>query len=605
MNKHTLLWTMLFCCLFVPGTANAALKSSTDLKAVDPVMTYNPKADPGDIVLPMPGGLQCIMRAVAIPAHGALYDKKFLMGLNQTDESRNIYESRVDAFVAAPLRQADLPPSWQKCLPPDEANNFYYYFIGKYEISNAQWHAVMGDTAPEGERPELPKVNISWYDMQAFLHKFNVWLLANHPEGIPSIDNTKSFLRLPTEEEWEFAARGGNRPPEKMNFEDFPLDQDKRVEDYAVFGAGKENPMPIGSKNANPLGIFDMGGNVAELVQSNFQFTIADASARGVVRRMHGSHGGIVSKGGSFLSPGVQDMYPGKRVELPMFASGKNGEASPYVRRDLGMRLVLANLNVAGAKRAKMLEQEYVALTGSLEQKTAAPPAVQEKPTQNVSTGKEAAKQDQLVQLDTAGSPLQELDKIIAAAGSPFMQSNLYQLRDMLKDQNAALERERDTAVLNSIRSAIYKAQAIRNMAFRCWYIMDVAQKIPGQMKAMEKKGVKNIDAEIKKAVNDVYASGNDTLKLLDLAINYYKISIEELSALPLDYVSKKIGILRQEYRGDDAISKLMLGNLDHLKQQLQIAQARGAAAVSSDMVLKDAANERGIKGVKALRERK
>lgn len=595
--------SMTFC---LSSESSAALKSAKDAANISPSMAYNPKEAAGDIRLPMPNNLFCILRPVAIPAHGALYDKKFPMGLAQVNESRNFYESRVDGHVAAPLRQADMPAEWRKNLPSDEANDYFYFFIGKYEISNAQWYAVMGENMPEGMRPDLPKADISWYDMQAFLHKYNTWLMENHPDALPAIDKSKAFLRLPTEEEWEFAARGGNRPPEKMNFEDFPLDQDKRIEDFAVFR--KDQPMPIGSKNPNPLGIHDMGGNVAELVQSNFQFTIADATANGVVRRMHGAHGGILSKGGSFLSSSEEDMFPGKRVELPMFASNKEGKNFPYATRSLGMRLLLTGINVASAKRAKMLEDEYTAMSGVIERK----PEVKENPVKKEPEKKEpeaspkekekTAKQDQLVQLNLNGNSLQELDKIINAAASPFMKSNLYQLRDMLKDQNAALEREKEAATLSAIRSAIYKAQAIRNMVFRCWSVaadidrMEASKKY-GNMK--EAQRTENANREIASAIS----SGASLLKLLNLSLNNYKVSIDEISVLPLDYINKKIVVLRKEYQGNDQISKLLLDILNKFEQHIKIVKNKNINSLTDANLLSGLSTERHLKGYITLKE--
>ena len=550
-----------FClCAATPGLA--ALKSSND-SAANPAAAFNPAPAAGDIVLPMPNGLQCVLRAVAIPAQGALYDKKFPMGLGQTSSDRNIYESRIDAFVAAPLRQADLPAAWRTSLPADEASDYFYYFMGKYEISNAQWHAVMGDTAPAGERPDLPKANISWYDMQDFLHRYNVWLMANHADMLPAIDGHVSFLRLPSEEEWEFAARGGNRPPEQMEFENFPLEQDKRVEDYAVFG--RETPMPIGSKNANPLGLHDMGGNVAELVQSNFQFTIADAAGSGIVRRLHGSHGGMVSKGGSFIDNAEQDMYPGRRIELDMFRN-----KAPYAARNLGMRLVLANINVAGDRRARMLDAEYAAMAGSEGQAPA-----QEQPRAPAPKAGAAAP-DQLVKLDASGNTLKELDKIIAAAGSPFMQSNLYQLRDMLQDQNAALEREKNAAMLNAVRSGAYQVDSIGHLSVRAWTTLNGVDLVSKD---------KRIDA---KALEQRRKQALDFLSVLDAALNFYKVSVKELAAIPANVLGPKLGMVKKEYAGKDRMGERMRSKIALLEKHVDFARRKGIDALTPDMIRRD-----------------
>ncbi len=571
-------------CLAAP--ALAALKSSNDATPMTPEAVCNPVPAAGDIVLPMPNGLCCVLRAVAIPAQGALYDKKFPMGLGQTSGDRNIYESRIDAFVAAPLRQDDLPAAWRKNLPADEASDYFYYFMGKYEISNAQWHAVMGDSAPANEQPDRPRTDISWYDMQDFLHRYNMWLMANHADMLPAIDGHVSFLRLPSEEEWEFAARGGNRPPEQMEFEDFPLEQGKRVEDYAVFG--KENPLPIGSKNANPLGLHDMGGNVAELVQSSFQFTIADATGSGIVRRLHGSHGGMVSKGGSFLDSAEQDMFPGKRVELDMFRN-----KAPYAARNLGMRVVLANINVAGDRRARMLDAEYAAMTGSESAPQKKRETVQPD-TAKQDTGKNATAEDRLVKLDASGNTLKELDKIIAAAGSPFMQSNLYQLRDMLQDQNSALEREKNTAMLNAIRSGAYQVDSIGHLSVRAWTTLNAVDLVAKD---------KRIDA---KALEQRHKQALDFLSVLDASLNFYKVSVKELAAIPASVLAPKLGMVKKEYAGKDKMGERMRAKIALLEKHVAFARAKGIDALTPDMIRRDIIPADMLKGIdKGLEERR
>ncbi|MBQ7617737.1 MAG: hypothetical protein IJS50_02570, partial [Desulfovibrio sp.] len=152
--------------------ALAALGGGQNNKVDLEQASFNPHPNQHDFELPMPGGLTMVLRAVAIPADSPLKDFKFEMGLNKVKEDRSFYEKPVEGYISSPISYMDLPPSWQKKLPADEkAGGFYYYFLGKYEVSNAQWQAVMGGELA-GD-PSLPKTNISWYDMQAFLQKYN------------------------------------------------------------------------------------------------------------------------------------------------------------------------------------------------------------------------------------------------------------------------------------------------------------------------------------------------------------------------------------------------------------------------------------------------
>ena len=120
------------------------------------------------------------------------------------------------------------------------------YYIGKYEVTNELWKAVMGGTivSREGAKDNEPVVFVSWDDIQRFLRKLNAMTGKNY--------------RLPTEAEWEFAARGGNA---------------SRGYKYAGSNIRNEvmwywdNIHEVGTKSPNELGIYDMSGNVEEWCQ--------------------------------------------------------------------------------------------------------------------------------------------------------------------------------------------------------------------------------------------------------------------------------------------------------------------------------------------------
>ena len=131
-------------------------------------------------------------------------------------------------------------------------DNFY---IGKYEVTQAEWKAVMGaDNNPsEYKGDDLPVTNVNWYDAQIFILKLNV--------------KTEKNYRLPTEAEWEYAARGGNKS------KGYKYSGSDDVDEVAWYREnGCENPKesttcrihPVGNKKPNELGIYDMSGNVDE-----------------------------------------------------------------------------------------------------------------------------------------------------------------------------------------------------------------------------------------------------------------------------------------------------------------------------------------------------
>ena len=119
------------------------------------------------------------------------------------------------------------------------------FYIGKYEVTQAQWKAVMGKNPSKNQGDSLPVENVSWTDVQKFISCLN--------------DLTGKEYRLPSEAEWEFAARGGNKSKKYKYCGSNELDN---VAWYSSNSVSKTHV--IGSKSANELGIHDMSGNVLE-----------------------------------------------------------------------------------------------------------------------------------------------------------------------------------------------------------------------------------------------------------------------------------------------------------------------------------------------------
>ena len=126
------------------------------------------------------------------------------------------------------------------------------YYIGKFEITNIQYKSLMGVYPPayigvnygNKDCDNCPVVKLSWEDAQAFIKKLNT--------------KTGKHYRLPTEAEWEYAARGG-KYTEKHKF----AGSDK-ITEVAWYGHPTSTTHPVGLKLPNELSIFDMAGNVAE-----------------------------------------------------------------------------------------------------------------------------------------------------------------------------------------------------------------------------------------------------------------------------------------------------------------------------------------------------
>jgi formylglycine-generating enzyme required for sulfatase activity len=122
-------------------------------------------------------------------------------------------------------------------------NNFY---IGKYEVTQKQWREVMGSDPPElafKGCDQCPVEGVSWNDIQDFLKKLNI--------------KTGKNYRLPTEAEWEYAARGGSRS------RGYTYSGSNTVGDVAWYNKNS-GTHPVGQKQPNELGLYDMSGNVWE-----------------------------------------------------------------------------------------------------------------------------------------------------------------------------------------------------------------------------------------------------------------------------------------------------------------------------------------------------
>ena len=119
------------------------------------------------------------------------------------------------------------------------------YSIGKTEVTQELWEAVMGSNPSNFKGSNLPVEPVSWEDCQTFIRKLNAL--------------TGKNFRLPTEAEWEFAARGGNKS------RGFKYSGSKKIDNVAWYKDNSSSTThPVATKAPNELGIYDMTGNVWE-----------------------------------------------------------------------------------------------------------------------------------------------------------------------------------------------------------------------------------------------------------------------------------------------------------------------------------------------------
>jgi formylglycine-generating enzyme required for sulfatase activity len=170
------------------------------------------------------------------------------------------------------------------------------FYIGKYEVTQAQWKAVMGNNPSKFKGDNLPVDGVTWHKAQEFISKLN--------------QKTGKNYRLPTEAEWEYAARGGNQS------RNYKYSGSNQVADVAWYTSNSGSTThPVGTKQANELGIYDMSGNVCEWCNdwagnySSSSQTNPTGASSGTLRVLRGTGWLNFAKGArvshrNFITPG-------------------------------------------------------------------------------------------------------------------------------------------------------------------------------------------------------------------------------------------------------------------------------------------------------------
>jgi hypothetical protein len=509
------------------------------LAAPGPVVAaVNPNPSQTDFSLPMPCEGEMILRHVCVPAEGYFADLLFDMGCKDCGRLKNSFmEGKRLSAVSGPFTLKDLPAAWRvklknarvngdgRCLEPGDTNiSAFYYFIGKYEVTNFQWQAVMNDVcsgrdsrfSADGTRP---KTDISWFEAVEFTRKYTEWLIRNAPEHLPKFSNDRfGYLRLPTEAEWEYAARGGHMVTEsQLNDEEFFPLNDRPYKDFAVF-TNQDAAKPqqklawIGSKCANPLGLFDTAGNAAEMVLDPFHFSIGF--------RLHGAAGGFIIKGGSFRKSLVEIM-PGRREEQPFFLGDGAFRGS-----DVGFRVALSGI-LTPQERKERLDQEWADL--GVQQNSGQAPVKFSAPK---------------IEIDQSKDPIAEIERFVAMSADETEKKNLLFLREVLKQKSILLKEQEAETVKGIIHSALFTAESLQKYAIRRKIILNELDKL-------EKMKDETVSQSILDSLESRIAKVKETIRLLDSATDHfvklYLIRIKETQRYPEELFASQISVISQE----------------------------------------------------------
>ncbi len=209
-------------------------------------------------------------------------------------------------FTMGATSEMTEPFDWEK---PTHQVTLSNYYIGETEVTQALWKAVMGSNPSHFEGDDLPVECVSWDDCQTFISKLNAL--------------TGKRFRLPTEAEWEFAARGGNQSHHTQ------YSGSSRIDDVAWYedNSGSKTRL-VKTKQPNELGIYDMSGNVWEWCQDWFDYynSYAQTNPTGA-----GSGSYRVIRGG------------GRSHSLRYCRSSERGDIEPgNSGSNIGLRLVLS-----------------------------------------------------------------------------------------------------------------------------------------------------------------------------------------------------------------------------------------------------------------------